>query len=88
MQGHEIPFIYLRSNSSSKWEIFRSVFYSKEGHDIAALKIITEEAGGKVTDLNGRERRYDSDGCGCIVSNGVLHDKILEIVKKSKLESN
>ena len=60
----------------------------KEGHDIAALKIITEEAGGKVTDLNGRERRYDSDGCGCIVSNGVLHDKILEIVKKSKLESN
>ena len=28
-------------------------FYHKDGHDVAALKIITEEAGGKVTDLNG-----------------------------------
>jgi myo-inositol-1(or 4)-monophosphatase len=35
------------------------VYYRKYGHDVAALKIITEEAGGKVTDLNGEERRYD-----------------------------
>jgi fructose-1,6-bisphosphatase/inositol monophosphatase family enzyme len=37
------------------------VFYNKSGHDVAALKIITEEAGGKVTDLHGEERRYDED---------------------------
>jgi myo-inositol-1(or 4)-monophosphatase len=61
-----------------------SVFYAKDGHDIAALKIITEEAGGKVTDLNGEERRYDQDGPGCIVSNGILHDEILECVKAGK----
>ncbi|HEX3099586.1 MAG TPA: inositol monophosphatase [Patescibacteria group bacterium] len=62
-----------------------SVFFGKSGHDVAALKIITEEAGGKVTDLNGEERRYDKDGLGCIVSNGVLHDAILECAKTGKL---
>lgn len=60
-------------------------FYGKDGHDVAALKIITEEAGGKATDLNGEERRYDQDGLGCVVSNGILHEEILECVKAGKL---
>jgi len=60
-------------------------FYGKNGHDVAALKIITEEAGGKVTDFNGEERRYDQDGLGCAVSNGVLHNEILECIKMGKL---
>ncbi len=58
--------------------------YGKYAHDVAALKIITEEAGGKVTDLNGEERRYDQDGIGCIVSNGILHNEILECVQAGK----
>lgn len=62
-----------------------AVFYGKYAHDVAALKIITEEAGGKVTDLNGEERRYDQDGLGCIVSNGILHDELLGIVQSGKL---
>lgn len=62
-----------------------AVFYEKFGHDVSALKIITEEAGGKVTDLNGHERRYDQDGVGCIVSNGILHDELLAIVQAGKL---
>jgi len=62
-----------------------AVFYHKHGHDAAALKIITEEAGGKVTDFNGEERRYDQDGLGCVVSNGILHNEILEIVQSGKL---
>jgi len=62
-----------------------AVFYGKFAHDVATLKIITEEAGGKVTDLNGEERRYDQDGIGCIVSNGILHEEILECVKAGKL---
>lgn len=59
-----------------------SVFYGSSGHDVAALKIITEEAGGKVTDLEGNERRYDSEGLGCIVSNGILHNDLINIVQK------
>lgn len=62
-----------------------AVFYKKDGHDAAALKIITEEAGGKVTDLNGEERRYDQDGLGCVVSNGILHKEILDCVLLGKL---
>lgn len=63
-----------------------AVFYAKAGHDTASLKIITEEAGGKVTDLNGEERRYDEDGMGCIVSNGALHDELLDVVQVGKLK--
>jgi myo-inositol-1(or 4)-monophosphatase len=62
-----------------------AVFFGKYGHDVAALKIITEEAGGKVTDLNGAERRYDEDGLGCIISNGTVHSDLLEIVQSGKL---
>lgn len=62
-----------------------AVFYAKFGHDVASLKIITEEAGGKVTDLNGEERRYDEDGLGCVISNGILHEEILSCVKLGKL---
>lgn len=61
------------------------VLFSGHGHDVAALKIIAEEAGGKVTDLNGEERRYDADGLGCIVSNGILHNELLEIVQTCKV---
>ncbi len=61
------------------------IFFLKSGHDVAALKIITDEAGGKVTDLEGKERRYDQDGLGCVVSNGILHDEILEFVKACKV---
>lgn len=48
--------------------------------DAAATKIIVEEAGGKVTDVNGKDRRYDGDGDGLIASNGLVHDKILELI--------
>ena len=62
-----------------------AVYYAKAGHDVATLKIITEEASGKVTDLNGGERRYDKEGLGCIVSNGILHEQILDWVKAGRL---
>ncbi len=58
------------------------IFLNPHAHDVATLKIITEEAGGKVTDLMGNERRYDQDGLGCVVSNGILHDQILSTISK------
>jgi fructose-1,6-bisphosphatase/inositol monophosphatase family enzyme len=50
--------------------------------DIAAAKIIVEEAGGKVTDLFGNEQRYDGDINGALITNGVVHEEALEIIKK------
>lgn len=58
-----------------------AVFFKGYAHDVAALKIITEEAGGKVTDLKGSERRYDQEGFGCVVSNGLAHDQIVKCIQ-------
>ena len=51
--------------------------------DIAAVKIIVEEAGGKVTDLFGNEQRYDQSIKGAIVSNGKVHNEIVNIIKEN-----
>jgi fructose-1,6-bisphosphatase/inositol monophosphatase family enzyme len=52
-------------------------FMGKGAHDIAAVKIIIEEAGGKVTDINGNEQKYDREINGALLSNRVLHRKLL-----------
>ena len=50
--------------------------------DIAAVKVIVEEAGGKVTDLFGNEQRYDEDINGAVISNGKVHNEVIETIKK------
>lgn len=50
--------------------------------DIAAIKVIVEEAGGKVTDLLGNEQRYDQSIKGALISNGIVHDEVIETIKK------
>lgn len=50
--------------------------------DIAAVKVIVEEAGGKVSDFFGDEQRYDEAINGAIISNGVNHEEIVELIKK------
>lgn len=60
-----------------------SLFFGGHGHDVAALKIITEEAGGKATDLLGESRRYDTKGTGFVSTNGILHDEILSLIARA-----
>ncbi len=81
---------------SSTGSVARSCMAIAEGHfacdifpgsqhgncDIAASTLIVEEAGGKVTNLLGEAQRYDQDIYGAIISNGVSHEEMLEIVKK------
>ncbi|MGN1094880.1 MAG: inositol monophosphatase family protein [Eubacteriales bacterium] len=50
--------------------------------DIAAAKVIVEEAGGKVTDLFGNEQRYDKSIKGAIISNGKIHDETVALLQK------
>ncbi len=47
--------------------------------DIAALKVIIEEAGGRLTDFDGRPTIYS--GCA-VTSNGKVHDEVLDIIRK------
>lgn len=42
--------------------------------DVAAIKVIVEEAGGRLTDLDGRRGIY---GTTVLASNGLLHDEAL-----------
>jgi myo-inositol-1(or 4)-monophosphatase len=68
-------------------EFSASIHPATSPHDSAALKVIVEEAGGTVTNLFGNEQRYDGKINGCIISNGLIHDKLVRIVKKSIDES-
>jgi fructose-1,6-bisphosphatase/inositol monophosphatase family enzyme len=52
-------------------------------YDIAGLKPIIEGAGGKVTNVDGNDQRYDKEINGAIVSNGKLHEQTVEYFRKS-----
>lgn len=51
--------------------------------DIAAAKVIVEEAGGKVTDLFGNEQRYDCSINGSVISNLFVHSEVIDVIKNS-----
>jgi len=57
-------------------------FPGRSAHDVAAVKLIVEEAGGKVTDLNGKDQRYDRITYGAIISNGHIHDQLVALLAK------
>lgn len=63
-------------------EFVATIFAGNTAHDIAAVKVIVEEAGGRVTDLFGKEQRYDQKIKGAIVSNGLSHSYLVGLAKK------
>lgn len=83
-----IDVMYLHSNVYmgilvARGDLDGLVFPGLQSWDCAALKVIIEEAGGKVTDLFGNEQRYDGQIKGMIASNGLLHDRLVELVRES-----
>jgi myo-inositol-1(or 4)-monophosphatase len=63
------------------------IFSGNTPWDAAAVKVIVEEAGGKVTDIFGNEQRYDQPIKGSIATNGLVHDQLVKIIG-SILEKN
>ncbi|CAF0787243.1 unnamed protein product [Adineta steineri] len=60
--------------------------YRENIWDHAAGTIIVEEAGGKVTDMDGKPLNFRDNekmlhNRGVIVSNGIIHDQVLEVLK-------
>lgn len=52
--------------------------------DSAAVALLVEEAGGKVTDLTGKRRRFDEWGNGCVFAcNEIILNKLLPVIKKA-----
>lgn len=62
-------------------EFEAEIYEHSKPWDAAAVKIIVEEAGGKVTDFEGNDQRYDRPINGFIASNGFVHDEIIQIIK-------
>ncbi|MBN2202879.1 MAG: inositol monophosphatase [Candidatus Aenigmarchaeota archaeon] len=60
-----------------------SIHPATSPYDSAALKIIVEESGGKMTNLFGEDQRYDQKIKGCVISNGLVHKELVEIARSS-----
>lgn len=58
-------------------EFAASIYPFDKPWDAAAVKIVVEEAGGKVTDLDGNEQRYDGKVKGFVASNGSVHNELV-----------
>jgi len=71
--------------ASGKFEAL--IFPQKKPHDSVALKIIIEEAGGKVTSLFGKDQKYNGEISGLLASNGLIHEELVSLIK-SELEQN
>ena len=57
------------------------IFANKTAWDAAAVKIVVEEAGGKVTDLFGNDQLYNHETKGYVASNGILHQELIDLIK-------
>ncbi|MEQ9354367.1 3'(2'),5'-bisphosphate nucleotidase [Coleofasciculus sp. F4-SAH-05] len=66
----------------------KSPDYREKIWDHAAGTIVVEEAGGRVTDMHGKALNFSlgaklSDNQGVIVSNGVIHDTVLDALRET-----
>ena len=69
-------------------EFSAALFGGNSAHDMVAAKLLVEEAGGRATDIFGSiPPRFDRDMDGQIVSNGLLHDEILQILDETSPRS-
>lgn len=68
-------------------EFAASIYPVKFPWDGAAIKILVEEAGGKVTDIFGKEQRYDGYINGCLATNGACHDKLVKLIRETVIQS-
>lgn len=67
-------------------ELAASIFRYGSPWDSAAAALLVIEAGGVVTDFEGKTRRYDDWGNGCILSaNQSVHDEVLSLVNASRV---
>lgn len=62
-------------------EMSAVIFGGTSAYDNVAVKLLVEEAGGRVTNLFGDEENYSKEVKGQLASNGLVHDEILNIIE-------
>ncbi len=60
------------------------VFDRDTAHDVAAVKLIVEEAGGVTSDIEGNPQRYDQPINGFVCGNGKLEKYVIDVIKRYK----
>lgn len=60
-------------------ELAFAIFPGKTAHDVAAVKVIVDEAGGRATNIRGRDQAYHQPVDGFIASNSRLHDQVVAL---------
>lgn len=50
-------------------------------HDLAAIDVIITEAGGRVSTIDGQQLNYEQGFNSAIISNGIVHDKLVKLAK-------
>lgn len=50
-------------------------------HDLAAVEVIVKEAGGMLTDFEGKQLNYSRPFKGAIISNGKVHGELIKCVQ-------
>ena len=72
--------------SSGEAEVYITTTNKMKEWDSAASYCIISEAGGKMTDMSGNDLTYNNEDVyhqnGILVTNGLIHDKIVEEFKK------
>ena len=63
--------------ASGKFDVYFTV--QTKPWDILPVALLIEEAGGKVTDIEGNEITYESTSV--IASNGKVHDQMVELLR-------
>jgi len=53
-------------------------------HDVAAVHVIVESAGGTISGLHGEELDYSKPFTGVIISNGVVHEELKKLSANSE----
>jgi myo-inositol-1(or 4)-monophosphatase len=62
-------------------EFVAGIYEYDKPWDGAAVKVIVEEAGGKVTDTSGKQQRWDREINGFVATNGLVHEELLKIIR-------
>lgn len=64
-----------------------SIFPGRRSLETPAMQLIVEQAGGRATDIYGNTLKYGPKGetVGHIISNGLIHDRLVEIARLARV---
>jgi fructose-1,6-bisphosphatase/inositol monophosphatase family enzyme len=83
--GNKIPQTYgcvFKGCLVAEGSIDSQIFPGNGAHDIAGIKLLVEEAGGLVTDLDGQDQVYNKSINGAVLTNGLIHKDLMAVLKK------